>query len=44
MRGDASHGTGLAGADYLHNSDEDFYASDAFDDARFYASRRRGGP
>ncbi|HEV3052599.1 MAG TPA: PRC-barrel domain-containing protein [Longimicrobium sp.] len=44
MRGDASHGTGLAGSDYLHNSDEDFYASDAFDDARFYASRRRGGP
>jgi sporulation protein YlmC with PRC-barrel domain len=42
MRGDASHGTGLAGPDALHDPDEDFYASDAFDDARFYASRRSG--
>lgn len=42
MRGDAGHGSGLAGSDYMHNSDEDFYASDAFDDARFYGSRRRG--
>ncbi|WP_420129690.1 PRC-barrel domain-containing protein [Longimicrobium sp.] len=43
MRGDASHRAGLAGSDYLHNADEDFYASDAFDDARFYGSRRQGG-
>lgn len=43
-RAGAGHGTGVAGSDYLHTSDEDFYASDAFDDARFYASRRRGGP
>lgn len=43
MRGDASHGAGLAGSDYQHNADEDFYASDAFDDARFYGSRRQGG-
>ena len=43
MRGDASHSAGLAGSDYLHNADEDFYASDAFDDARFYGSRRPGG-
>lgn len=42
MRGDASHNAGLAGSDYLHNADEDFYASDAFDDARFYGSRRGG--
>ena len=43
MRGDASHSAGLAGSDYLHNADEDFYANDAFDDARFYGSRRSGG-
>ncbi|HEX6371703.1 MAG TPA: PRC-barrel domain-containing protein [Longimicrobium sp.] len=43
MRGDASHRAGLSGADYQHNADEDFYASDAFDDARFYGSRRPGG-
>lgn len=43
MRGDASHSAGLAGSDYLHNADEDFYANDAFDDARFYGSRRQGG-
>lgn len=43
MQGDASHSTGLAGSDYQHNADEDFYASDAFDDARFYGSRRQGG-
>ena len=43
MRGDASRSAGLAGSDYMHNSDEDFYASDAFDDAAFYGSRRRGG-
>jgi hypothetical protein len=43
MRGDASHRSGLAGSDYQHNADEDFYASDAFDDARFYGSRRPGG-
>jgi hypothetical protein len=44
VRGDASHGTGLAGSDYQHNADEDFYASDAFDDARFYGARRGMGP
>lgn len=44
MRGDAGHGTGVAGSDYVHGSDEDFYASDAFDDARFYGSRRGGSP
>ena len=43
MQGDASHSAGLAGSDYQHNADEDFYASDAFDDARFYGSRRPGG-
>lgn len=43
MGGGAGHGSGLAGSDYMHNSDEDFYATDAFDDARFYGSRRRGG-
>lgn len=43
MRGDASHSAGLAGSDYLHNADEDFYANDAFDDTRFYGSRRGGG-
>ncbi len=43
MRGDASHSAGLAGSDYLHNADEDFYASDAFDDSRFYGARRGGG-
>jgi hypothetical protein len=43
MRGDASHSAGLAGSDYLHNADEDFYASDAFDDTAFYGSRRGGG-
>ncbi|HEU4885768.1 MAG TPA: PRC-barrel domain-containing protein [Longimicrobium sp.] len=43
MRGDASHRAGLSGSDYQHNADEDFYASDAFDDARFYGSRRPGG-
>lgn len=42
MRGDASHRAGLSGSDYQHNADEDFYASDAFDDARFYGSRRPG--
>lgn len=41
-QGDMSHSTGLAGSDYLHNADEDFYASDAFDDNRFYGSRRGG--
>lgn len=45
-QGDVSHraggSSGLAGADYLHNADEDFYASDAFDDGRFYGSRRGG--
>ncbi|HEX2078968.1 MAG TPA: PRC-barrel domain-containing protein [Longimicrobium sp.] len=41
MRGDASHqSAGLAGSDYQHNADEDFYASDAFDDTRFYGARR----
>ncbi|HEX5868824.1 MAG TPA: hypothetical protein VFY65_00340, partial [Longimicrobium sp.] len=43
MRGDASHRAGLSPADYQHNADEDFYASDAFDDARFYGTRRPGG-
>lgn len=43
MRGDASHRAGLSGSDYQHNADEDFYASDAFDDARFYGARRPGG-
>jgi hypothetical protein len=43
MRGDASHRAGLSASDYQHNADEDFYASDAFDDARFYGSRRPGG-
>jgi hypothetical protein len=43
MRGDASHRAGLSGSDYQHNADEDFYASDAFDDARFFGSRRPGG-
>jgi hypothetical protein len=43
MRGDASHRAGLSGSDYQHNADEDFYASDAFDDARFYGTRRPGG-
>jgi hypothetical protein len=42
-RGDASHRAGLSGSDYQHNADEDFYASDAFDDARFYGTRRPGG-
>ncbi|HEX2207183.1 MAG TPA: PRC-barrel domain-containing protein [Longimicrobium sp.] len=42
MRGDAPRSAGLAGSDYPHGSD-DFYASDAFDDARFYGSRRGGG-
>jgi sporulation protein YlmC with PRC-barrel domain len=43
-QGDVSHraSSGLAGSDYLHNADEDFYASDAFDDSRFYGSRRGG--
>lgn len=41
-QGDMSHraGTGSAGSDYQHNADEDFYASDAFDDGRFYGARR----
>jgi hypothetical protein len=43
MRGDASHRSGLAESDYQHNADEDFYANDAFDDARFYGTRRPGG-
>lgn len=43
MQGDASHSAGLAGSDYQHNADEDFYASDAFDDVRFYGTRRPGG-
>lgn len=43
MRGDAGRGAGLAGSDYMHASDEDFYAGDAFDEKRFYGSRRRGG-
>lgn len=46
-QGDMSHraggSAGVAGSDYLHNADEDFYASDAFDDSRFYGARR-GGP
>ena len=46
-QGDMSHraggSPGMAGSDYLHNADEDFYASDAFDDSRFYGARR-GGP
>jgi len=42
MRGDASHRAGLSGSDYMHNSDEDFYSSDAFDDNRFYGARRGG--
>ena len=42
VRGDAGHGAGPAGSDYQHNADEDFYASDAFDDDRFYGSRRGG--
>ena len=42
-RGDASHrSSGLAGSDYLHNADEDFYASDAFNTDRFYGARRSG--
>jgi hypothetical protein len=43
-QGDMSHraGSGMAGSDYLHNADEDFYASDAFDDSRFYGARRPG--
>lgn len=43
-RGDVSHraATGDAGSDYMHNADEDFYASDAFDDSRFYGARRTG--
>ena len=32
-----------AGSDYLHDADEDFYASDAFDEGRFYGARRGGG-
>jgi PRC-barrel domain len=46
-QGDMSHRagghSGLAGSDYLHNADEDFYASDAFDDSRFYGARRGTG-
>ncbi|HEX6911050.1 MAG TPA: PRC-barrel domain-containing protein [Longimicrobium sp.] len=42
-QGDVSHRAGMAGSDYLHDADEDFYASDAFDDDRFYGARR-GGP
>jgi sporulation protein YlmC with PRC-barrel domain len=43
-QGDMSHraSSGAAGSDYLHNADEDFYASDAFDDSRFYGARRGG--
>jgi sporulation protein YlmC with PRC-barrel domain len=45
-QGDVSHraggSSGVAGSDYLHNADEDFYANDAFDDTRFYGSRRGG--
>jgi sporulation protein YlmC with PRC-barrel domain len=45
-QGDMSHraggSPGMAGSDYLHNADEDFYASDAFDDSRFYGARRPG--
>jgi len=43
-QGDMSHraSTGHAGSDYQHNADEDFYASDAFDDSRFYGARRGG--
>ncbi|HEX6037139.1 PRC-barrel domain-containing protein [Longimicrobium sp.] len=41
--GDVSHqSSGLAGSDYQHNADEDFYASDAFDDRAFYGGRRSG--
>lgn len=43
MRGGAGRSPGLAGSDYIHGSEEDFYAGDAFDDARFYGSRRPGG-
>lgn len=35
-REDAAHRAGNAGADYIHPGDDDFYATDAFDDARFY--------
>jgi sporulation protein YlmC with PRC-barrel domain len=41
-QGDTSHRAGLPASDYQHNADEDFYASDAFDDGRFYGSRRPG--
>jgi sporulation protein YlmC with PRC-barrel domain len=43
MHGSPRNSAGVAGSDYLHGSSDDFYAGDAFDDARFYASRRRGG-
>jgi photosynthetic reaction center H subunit len=42
-RGMRADSAGLAGSDYMHSSDEDFYANDAFDDARFYGSRRGPG-
>ncbi|HEU0302340.1 MAG TPA: PRC-barrel domain-containing protein [Longimicrobium sp.] len=42
MRGDAGHRAELPGSGYQHDADEDFYASDAFDDARFYGARRTG--
>jgi len=41
-QGDMSHRVGMSGSDYLHNADEDFYASDAFDESRFYGARRGG--
>jgi sporulation protein YlmC with PRC-barrel domain len=43
-QGDMSHraSTGSPASDYQHNADEDFYASDAFDDSRFYGARRGG--
>ena len=42
-QGDASRRAGQAGSDSPHNTDEDFYASDAFDEGRFYGARRGGG-
>jgi sporulation protein YlmC with PRC-barrel domain len=42
-QGDMSHQAGMPASDYQHNADEDFYASDAFDDSRFYGSRRGAG-
>ena len=41
VRGSTARGEGLEGSDYLHDADEDFYATEAFDEARFYGGRRR---